>query len=183
MVVQVEVQVAVKQARVPGVADHPVSVRRFLIESQRHAGKLRHGLELQAVHVFRRPGVQDALALVFSVLQMGDHEAAQVRTGRRQGARRRHLDKLERTRVARTRPVALRHVRRPALRQGLLEGRMGHAERREDVLRDVVLEPLSGDALHDVAGQGCAIVRVGRRGPGREDPRGHRNLSASGSGS
>ena len=45
-----------------------------------------------------------------------------------------------------------------------------HAQRREDVLVDIVVERIAGNALHDVAGKRGRVVRIGRRRARREDP-------------
>ncbi len=59
---------------------------------------------------------------------------------------------------------------------------MGHAERLEDVLRDIGLERLAGDALHDVAGQGRAVVGIGGRRAGLVHPLGDPLLHRIGQG-
>ena len=49
-----------------------------------------------------------------------------------------------------------------------MEGGGCHAGGLEDVLVEVVLEFLAADLLHDVSGQGDAVVRVGGGGAGSE---------------
>ena len=48
---------------------------------------------------------------------------------------------------------------------------MLHAQRRENMLLDIVVEVLAGKTLHDIAGQRRAVIRIGGHFPGRKDAR------------
>jgi hypothetical protein len=120
--------------------------------------RLTRGRIVSGVHQLRGLGPQDPRLAELAVVQVGDHEARHVRRRRADAARRRRADQLEFVRGMGGVLVALRHARLPVGRQGLAERRARHAERREDVLLDVVGERHARYALHDVAGERARIV-------------------------
>ncbi len=172
-VVREQRQVGVEQQRVAAVADGPVAVDVLLVEAQTDAGQVRQAARDLRVHQLHRFRFQDLRIAQLPLPQVGQHEAAHVRAGRRQAAGRRHVDDLEALGRLLDAVVALRHLRRQRRRQRLAEGRALHAQRREDVLFDVVVERLAADAFDDVAGQRRRIIRIALRGAGIVDVRRH----------
>src|SRR6185503_13385030 len=76
----------------------------------------------------------------------------------------RGVNELEAVRLERAcfERVTAGHARRERLGQRLAESAALHAERLEDVLRDVVVEGLAGDDLDDVTRERRGPVRVRR---------------------
>ena len=104
---------------------------------------------------------------------MREHEAGDVVACRGQRAGGTHGDQLVGLRIAGGEHVAFRHIARERLGQRLAEGGMIHVQRREDMAFDIFLERLARHALHDVARQRRAIVRIGRHFSRREHPLRH----------
>ena len=117
---------------------HPVERRQ-----QRHRVDRRAGCCASSAAVCRR---EDAVAVVLAVLQVRDHELRHVGAGRRQRAGRRGPT-ISKPLALPGRAVAGRHLRRAPAGSGWRKVALRHAERREDVLLDVVVERLARDAL------------------------------------
>ncbi len=100
--------------------------------------------------------------------QLSVHEGREVRSRDSQRACREVTHELEGdllTRGGVARAQGAGHI----LGQGLLIGRGGHARRLQDVLTHIGLKGLTTHPLHDVAGQGHAVVGVPRGGPRLKD--------------
>ena len=166
-----QVQRAVEVFRIAEVPDHLSPVDVSLEEAQLHPVERRQQGEWRVVHHPRSCGLQDGGAVIRTVREMRDHEAPHVFPGGGHRARRRRPDDLEPRRRPGGDLVAPGHQRCERGRQRLAEGGVRHGKGREDVPFDVRIEWLARDALHDVAGERCAVVRVGRRRAGRMDPR------------
>ena len=165
---------AVEEARIAVMADDAMAVAVKLEESERHAIERRaNGCVRRAMHLLRCRGLKNAMAVIFAVLKMRDHEPGDVGPGSRQPAGRRCAQHLEGAGLIGRRQISARHQRRQRRGWRLQEGRMIHAKRREDVLRDVLREGLPGNPFHDVAGKRGAIVGIGRHLARRKNPRRH----------
>lgn len=150
-----------EELRVAGMTDDASSVAIPFKESDGHAVGRRRRPEQRGVHQARgfRPQQRRSAPLR---LQMGDHEARHVRSGRGQASRRRGAHKLVVERRTRGSSVALRHVRCKPFWQRLPERRALHVEWLENVLVEVVVECLAGDALDDIRRQRQTVVAVRR---------------------
>ena len=157
------------------VADDVATIDRGLEEAQLHAVQRRDqrlGIDLvqrAVVHGVRRLGRQDARAVQLAALQVGDHEAAHVRAGRRGRAGRGRTDDLEALRGLAGLGIAL-SIRPGQVRgQRLAERGVVHLQRAGNVAVEIVVELLARHALDDVGRQGRRIVRIGRRRARVED--------------
>ena len=149
-----------EQAGIAAVGKTAMAVDALLVEAERHAIQARNHVEPILVHQLGCFGLQQS----GTVIEMGDHEFAHVRTGCRQASGRCRVDDLELLSLLRRRaPIALRHEGLQVLRQRLPEAGVLHADRLEDVLVDIVVERHARLALDDVAGQCGRIVGIGRR--------------------
>ncbi len=165
ILVEEQVKVGVHEDRVAAVTDDVQAVAILVVEAERHARKRRISIPLPPVHQLRRGRIEERAA----VGELGDHELAHVRAGRGQRTGRSHRDHFIWLGLVRRILVGLRHQWREVRRQRLLERRMRHSQRIEDVVLDVAVELLARDSLDDVAGQRRAVVRVGRHRSRRVD--------------
>ena len=129
--------------------------------------------EAVACDVYLRPGpAREALlgdharAIEFAAPEQHREEARHCVAAGAERAGWRVVDHLERLRVARSDLITARHQRGERRRQRLHERRALHPERREDLLRDVLLERHARGALDDVPRQCDAVVRVRGRALG-----------------
>jgi len=121
------------------------------------------------VHELCRLRLQNASTVVLAVLQVRNHEMRHIVRRRRQAAGRPSLHELEILRRLRHLVISLRHQRLQIGGQRLAKRAVGHAQRYENVLLDVVVERHPRNALHDVAGECGSIIRVRRSRSRRED--------------
>ncbi len=160
--VEQEMQIAVERLRVAGMADDAQSVAVLLVEAEVEAVDAGRHLRLRRMHQSHGRGAEDRCAVIAALLEMGDHEMRHVRAGGRQRAGRRRFDVLEIARLlVGGLKIALGHAGIERRGQRLHEGRMQHAQRRQNVVGDVVGVGFARQALHDVARQRAAIVRIG----------------------
>src|SRR5205085_3790678 len=104
--VQDEMHVAVKINRVSSMPNDPVPVAALFIETQGHGIQLRRKSALARVHLLGGLRAENLSVLKFSILQVRDHEAREIRRGRRQAARRRRNDDLKRLGMVRSGPIS-----------------------------------------------------------------------------
>ena len=100
--------------------------------------------------------------------QLSVHEGGEVRGRDSQRTGREVTHELEGNLLTRGRIAGAQQVGH-ILGQGLLIGGGGHARRLQDVLTHIGLKRLTTHPLHNVAGQGHAVVGVGRGSARRED--------------
>ena len=99
----------------------------------------------------------------------GEHETRHIRGCGRERAGGSGWNKLEVLRPLGRGHVSPRHGRFQLGRQRLHEGRTLHAQRLQDMGRDVSFERLVRDALHDVTGQRESVIGIGGDGARAEN--------------
>ena len=170
-----QAQHRVEILRVAAVTDDAAAVDVRFVEAERVTVERGVRAHHTLVHLLRRFRLENARLAQCAVLQVREHEARHVRDGRSERASRAcGMNEFEAVRLERAcfERVAAGHARRQRLGQRLAEGAALHAERLEDVLRDVVVEGLARHGLDDVPGQRRGPVRVRRAGAIAEVSRG-----------
>ncbi len=158
MLVRIEPQIGVEEFRVAAMRDHFMAVDRLLVEAQLHARQVRHEGQRRHMHHPRGFGLEDLLVAELAVLQMGDHEAADIVAGGGETPRRGHRDQLVAVRRHIGLRIPLRHARLQIVGQRLMEAGMLHLQRREDMVLDIDVERLTRNPLDDIAGQRGRVV-------------------------
>jgi hypothetical protein len=142
-VVGQQVQIGVEGDRVTAVPDDLMAVAVLVIEAQRHAVQRRHILLLRGMHLTGGGLLEDAHVAVLAVVQVRDHEAGHVVARGRKAAGRCGSHQFVGLGGTRSPQVARRHACQQVRLQRLAEARVVHAQRREDVVRDVLVERLA----------------------------------------
>ena len=168
-----QMQRGVEVLRVAQVRDHFAAVDVGFEKTQLHAIEGRQHGQRTVVHHFRGFSAQNAIAVVFAVLQVRDHEMRHVLGGRGHRTGGRRADYFKDVRLFRSQFVALGHQRHEVGRQRLTEARVLHVERPEYMLVQIIIERFAGHPLHDVARQRRAVIGVGGGRPGSEHALGY----------
>ena len=145
---------------IAAMGDHSHAVDVRLIKAVRHAVEVRERQVRLRMHQLRRRRLENPVAVILAVLEVGDHEPSHVLARRSEAPRGRRADEFVTVGLVLAGDVPLGHQRLKVGRQRLSEGCVLHAQWREDMPRNVRVERLARDALDDVAGEARAIVRI-----------------------
>ena len=148
-----KIELRVEEDRIAAVSDHGAAIPDLVEETVGHRAESRQGGLRRRVHQLRGLCAEHRVIAETPLLQMREHEVRHVRCGRRHASGGTRNDELVGLRGRRSRSVAIGHGALETIGQGLIEGRMPHVERQQNVLLDIALEGLTRDSLHDVTGK------------------------------
>ena len=158
---------------IAGVTNDALAVARFFVEAVGHGIQAVIRSVKSRMHQLSCLGLEDLLVAELAILQMSDHEIAHIPTGGRNAACGIGFDKLKGLGFSGRSLVAIGHHRLQIVGKRLNECSSLHVERRIDVVLDILIEGLPGNALNDVAGERGGVVRIGWNNTGRKDAIGH----------
>ena len=121
------------------------------------------------MHQFGGFRFENASAAELTVLQVSNHEVADVRSAGSDAAGRVGLNEFVGFCGLRSAYITVGHERLQVSGKRLNKSGVRHLKRGVNVFRDVLFERLAGNALDNVTGQGSSIVGIGRSRAGRKN--------------